>query len=344
MALCGVVAGCDSWVEMAMFCKNRLDWFRKFLELPNGILSHDTFGRVFSLIDPNAFTQCFASWIRVTFALKEGAEEVIALDGKTLRRSHDRAKGIGAAHLVSVWMVHRRVILGQIKTESKSNEMKAMQEILPALSLKGTVVTIDAAGCQKKIVEQILNQGGHDVLSLKGNQGTLHKEVHLYFVSAQKDNFKGIPHATHTTVDGDHGRIETRQTIVTDDVEWFEDKARWKGLKTFAMVTATREIRGKISRETRSFISSLPMDARKIAEIVRADWGIENGLHWSLDIAFREDESRVRKGHGPANLGLLRRIAASLIKQDTAREAGVSACRKKASWNEDYLLQLLRFL
>jgi len=177
MALCGVIAGCDSWVEMAMFCKNRLDWFRKFLELPNGILSHDTFGRVFSLIDPNAFTQCFASWIRVTFALKEGAEEVIALDGKTLRRSHDRANGRGAAHMVSVWMVHRRFIPGQIKTESKSNEIKAMQEILPALSLKGIVVTIDAAGCQKKIAQQIIHQGGQYVLSLKRNQGTLHKMV-----------------------------------------------------------------------------------------------------------------------------------------------------------------------
>ena len=340
ITLCAVIAGADDWVEIAAFGKEKEQWFKTFLELPGGIPSHDTFGRVFSLINPEEFGKCFVSWIRSAFPL--GESDVIAIDGKTARRSHDRINGKSAIHVVSAWAVRNRLILGQVKTDDKSNEITAIPELLKTLDIKGCIVTTDAMGCQKEIVRQIVNQGADYVLSLKGNQGNLHKEVELFFQDAKKDGYKDVVRETHTTVDGGHGRVETRTYTVTADVDWFEEKSKWKNLTTFGMVESTREIGDQTTHETRYYISSLPCDAKRFAEAARDHWGVENSLHWCLDISFGEDESRVRSGHAPANLAIIRRFALSLIKQDPQRKIGVKASRKRAGWGNDYLLHLLR--
>lgn len=339
ISLCAVMAGADDWVEIAAFGKEKKQWFKTFLELPKGIPSHDTFGRVFSLIHPGEFAKCFANWIRSAFPM--GDSDVIAIDGKTARRSHDRANGKPPIHMVSAWAVRHRLILGQVKTEDKSNEIKAIPELLKVLDINGCVVTTDAMGCQKEIARQIVDQGADYVFSLKGNQGNLHKEVELLFEDAKKNDYKDLAHTTHTTVDGEHGRVETRSYTVTADVDWFEDKSKWKKLTTFAMVESIREIGDQTTRETRYFISSLPCDARRFAEAARDHWGVENGLHWCLDISFREDDSRVRNGHAPENLAIIRRFALSLIKNDRQRKIGVKASRKRAGWSNTYLLHLL---
>jgi predicted transposase YbfD/YdcC len=228
ITLCAVMAGADDWVEIAAFGKEKKQWFKTFLELPKGIPSHDTFGRVFSLIHPGEFAKCFANWIRSAFPM--GDSDVIAIDGKTARRSHDRANGKPPIHMVSAWAVRHRLILGQVKTEDKSNEITAIPELLKVLDINGCVVTTDAMGCQKEIARQIVDQGADYVFSLKGNQGNLHKEVELLFEDAKKNDYKDLAHATHTTVDGEHGRVETRSYTVTADVDWFEEKSKWKKL------------------------------------------------------------------------------------------------------------------
>jgi predicted transposase YbfD/YdcC len=340
ITLCAVIAGADNWVEIAAYGKEKEQWFKSFLELPEGIPSHDTFGRVFSLINPEEFGKCFVSWIRSAFPL--GESDVVAIDGKTARRSHDRINGKSAIHVVSAWAVRNRLILGQVKTDDKSNEITAIPELLKTLDIKGCVVTTDAMGCQKEIVRQIVDQGADYVLSLKGNQGNLHKEVGLFFQDAKNDGYKDVVRETHTTVDGGHGRVETRTYTVTADVDWFEEKSKWKKLTTFGMVESTREIGDQTTHETRYYISSLPCDAKRFAEAARDHWGVENSLHWCLDISFGEDDSRVRSGHAPANLAIIRRFALSLIKQDPHRKIGVKASRKRAGWGNDYLLHLLR--
>jgi predicted transposase YbfD/YdcC len=293
-----------------------------------------------SLVEPEEFGKCLGDWIREVFAV--GDRAIIAIDGKTARRSHDRANGKSAIHMVSAWAVQNHLILGQVKTEDKSNEIKAIPELLKVIDVEGCVVTIDAMGCQKEIAKQIVAQGGDYVLSLKGNQGNLHKDVELLFEKAKENNYRDLPHDTHTTVDGGHGRVETRCYTTIGDVDWFEDKSKWPKLTTFGMVESERDMGDEVTQETRYFISSLPNNAKGFAEAARGHWGIENSLHWCLDVAFREDDSRVRKGHGPTNLAIINRFALSLIKQDPARKIGVKACRKRAGWDTGYLLHLLR--
>ncbi len=340
ITLCAVIAGADDWVEIAAFGKEKEQWFKTFLELPGGIPSHDTFGRVFWLINPEEFAKCFVSWIRSAFPM--GDSDVIAIDGKTARRSHDRINGKSAIHVVSAWAVRNRVILGQVKTEDKSNEITAIPELLKVLDINGCVVTTDAMGCQKEIARQIVDQGADYVLSLKGNQGNLHKEVELLFDDAKKNDYQDLAHETYTIVEGGHGRVETRSCTVIADVDWFEEKSKWKKLTTFGMVESTREIGDQTTQETRYFISSLPCDAKRFAEAARDHWGVENSLHWCLDISFREDDSRVRNGHAPENLAIIRRFALSLIKQDPQRKIGIKASRKRAGWSSHYLLHLLK--
>jgi predicted transposase YbfD/YdcC len=339
ITLCAVIAGADDWVEIASFGKEKEQWFRTFLELRQGIPSHDTFGRLFSLINPEEFAKCFASWIRSALPMTDS--DVIAIDGKTARRSHDRANGKPAIHMVSAWAVRNRLILGQVKTEDKSNEITAIPELLKLLDINGCVVTTDAMGCQKKIAKQIVKQGADYVFSLKGNQGNLLKDVELLFEDAKKDDYKKLSHETYTTVDGGHGRVETRKYTIIADVDWFAEKSKWENLTTFGMVESTREMGDQTTQETRYFISSLPCDAKRFAEAARDHWGVENSLHWCLDISFREDDSRVRKGHAPENLAIIRRFALSLIKHDPLRKIGVKASRKRAGWSNDYLLHLL---
>lgn len=340
ITVCAVICGAEDWADVVDYTEAKLDWLKTFLELPNGIPSHDTFGRVMSLIEPEQFGKCMVDWIRDVFGAD--VKGTVAIDGKTARRSHDRANGRSAIHMVSAWAVENHLILGQVKTDDKSNEINAIPELLKTIDVKGSVVTIDAMGCQKEIAKQIVEQGGDYVFSLKGNQGNLHKDVELLFEKAREDNFKDLPHDTHTTVDGGHGRIETRHYTTTDYVEWFEEKSKWPKLTTFGMVESERDMGDHNTKEMRYFISSLPSEAKRFGEAVRGHWGIENGLHWSLDVAFREDDSRVRKGHGPTNLAIINRFALSLIRQDPTRKVGVKVCRKRAGWKNDYLLYLFR--
>lgn len=338
MALCAVIAGADDWVEIAAYAKAKEGWFKEVLKFEGGIPSHDTFGRVFALLNPDAFAKCYIDWVR---ALVNIPDEVVAIDGKTLRRSHDRANGKSAIHMVNAWALHHGLVLGQVKTEAKSNEITAIPELLKLLDLKGSVVTIDAMGCQKEITTQIVEQEADYVLSLKGNQGNLHKEVELLFEDAKNDGFKNLTYDSLTTVDGDHGRIETRRYTTVADVDWFEEKEKWTKLTTFGMIESEREVNGHITSETRYFISSLPNDAKRFAEAARGHWAVENNLHWCLDIAFREDDSRARSGNAQENLATIRRLALNLIKQDSQRKIGVKASRKRAGWDMDYIKNLL---
>ena len=329
-------------MELEEFGIAKEEWFRTFLELPNGIPSHDTFGRFFAALNPDAFSQCFMSWIASVAEVTKG--KVVAIDGKTIRRSFDRASSKSAVHIVSAWLAANRMVLGQVRTEEKSNEITAIPRLLELLSLTGCIVTIDAMGCQKNIVQAIVNQNADYVIGLKGNQGTLHDEVRALFDDAEKSDFRDLQHDAAQTVEKDHGRIETRRCVVTSYVDWFADKEHWAGLRSFAMVESQRVIGGKTSSERRYFISSLPgLDAAQMLHAVRTHWSIENDLHWSLDVAFREDESRVRIDNAAENTATLRKVALTLLKQDQTTKAGIAARRKKAGWSHPYLLSLLGF-
>ena len=339
IAICAVICGADTWEDIELFGEAKHEWLKQFLELPNGIPSHDTFGRVFSIISPVEFQRSFLNWIK---AISESIErEVVAIDGKTSRRSYDKSKGKGAIHMVSAWATANRVVLGQVKTEDKSNEITAIPELLDILALNGCIVTIDAMGCQKNISAKIIEKGADYVLALKGNQGTLHEDIKLFFQDAKETSFKDIHHDFYETIDGDHGRIETRRYSIVSDIEWLEGKADWKEIKSIGMVESEREIGDKVTKETRYYISSLPSNAKLFGDAVRKHWGIENSLHWVLDVVFREDECRIRKGYAAENFAVLRHIALNLIREEKSIKRGAKGKRLKAGWDNDYLSKIL---
>jgi len=335
-AICAVISGAEHWVEMEQFAKEKQAWLSQYVDFPHGIPSHDTFGRVFALLNSKEFQRGFLNWTEVIHTKTEG--EVIAIDGKTIRRSHDRSNGKEALHLVHAWASENHVLLGEIETDTKSNEITAIPKLLKLLDVKGCIVTIDAMGCQKKIAAEIIQQGGDYVLALKGNQETLHEEVKLYW----KDETLKQEAAVYETVEKDHGRIEKRTYRITSDIDWMDAKSEWTNLKSIGMVESERIIAEQSGTEQRYYLTSLEANAEEFARAVRAHWGVENGLHWVLDICFREDECRVRQGHAAENFALLRRMALNLLKTDKTSKVGIKARRLKAGWSTRYLESVLR--
>lgn len=342
IAICGAICGADNWVEIEFFGTCKEPWFRTFLELPNGIPSHDTFGEVFARLDPEEFQRSFIEWVQAVAEITQ--DQVIAVDGKTVRRSHDRSAGKQAIHMVNAWASAAGVALGQVKVEDKTNEITAIPKLLRLLDVSGCIVTIDAIGCQREIAQQIVEAGADYVLAVKENQGRLSEDVQDLFAGAEAFAYEDVPHETWQGINKGHGRIEKRECWTIADPEalsYIRDRDAWPNLKSVVKITAHRSMGEERSTQTRYFISTLPGDAQRLARAVRVHWGIENSLHWVLDIAFREDESRVRKDHGPQNLAILRQMALNLLKQETTLRASIRSKRLNAGWKEDYLLKIL---
>ena len=342
IAICAVICGADSWVYVEMFGKSKEEWFRSFLDLPNGIPSHDTFGDVFSRLDPDRFQECFMEWSQAVAGLLPG--EVVAIDGKTVRRSHDKRAGKQAIHLVSAWAAANTLTLGQVKTDQKSNEITAIPRLLELLELNGCIVTIDAMGCQKEIAQGILDRGADYLLAVKENQGRLYQDVRDLFDGAEELGWDGVPYDYATTLNKGHGRIERRECWAISDpscLGYLSTGGDWPGLCSVVKVVGRRDTDTGITVQPRYYISSLDVSAERLLEAVRAHWSIENSLHWSLDVTFREDQSRVRKDHSSQNMATLRQISHNLLKRETSLKVGIQGKRLQAGWREDYLLKVL---
>jgi predicted transposase YbfD/YdcC len=340
LALCATLGGANGWADIERFGKAKLDFFRQFLPLPNGIPAHDTFGRVFARLDPAALLACIQRWLAAFRAAAE--RELVAIDGKTLRGSFDTAAEQGPLQLVSAWATEARLVLGQVAVATHSNEITAIPLLLELLDLRGCIVTIDAMGCQKEIAAAIRAREADYVLAVKGNQGTLYEDLSTFFLDCLEQDFAGVPHRRCRTIDDQHGRHEARYYTVAAVPEAIRRRHDWCDLRSVGMVYAERSVGGaEPEGETRFFISSLAPKVRAFARAVRGHWDIENRLHWSLDVTFAEDQSRVRKDHGPANLGMLRRLALSILQQDTSSKDSLRGKRLSAGWDEERLLKLL---
>jgi predicted transposase YbfD/YdcC len=346
IAICGLLCRAETFNEMEDFGNAKYDWFKTFLALPNGIPSHDTFNRVFSALDPEEFLEAFLNW---TQGLRQAVpDEIVAMDGKALRRALTADQN--PKYIVSAWAEENGLVLGQLKVDEKSNEITAVPQLLRVLELKGCIVTLDAMGCQKNIAKEIKEADAEYVLALKGNQNTLHREVKEFLDDAVAESKAGRPLGappeakelvSKKIVEKDHGRLETREYFQSAELDWLADRLKWEGLQTVGLVQATREIHGQISTERRYYLSSLPLDIERFARAVRGHWGIENKLHWVLDVHLGEDQSRARSGYAAENLATLRRFAINLLKSEKTKKRGIRGKQNNASWDHAYLLKLL---
>ena len=348
IAVCTLLCAGESFNDMEDFGHAKQDWFKTFLRLRNGIPSHDTFNRVFAALDPKQFLECFLAW---TQSVREAVgQEIVALDGKALRRALNQDQSV--KYIVSAWAEGNGLVLGQLKVADKSNEITAAPQLLRVLELSGCIVTIDAMGCQKKIAKEIIEADADYVLALKGNQETVHEEVQTFLDAtlAEKQGprlpgaklSRAAAHlATMETVEKDHGRVETRRYFQSVELDWFADRPKWEGLQSVGLVEAIREVQGKTTVERRYYLSSLPLGVETFARAVRGHWGVENKLHWTLDVCFREDQSRARAGYAAENLATLRRLALNLLKREKTKKRGIRGKMLNASWDHPYLLRLL---
>jgi predicted transposase YbfD/YdcC len=339
IAICAVICGANDWQQIATFGRQRRAWLRRFLRLPNGIPCHDTFERTFERLNPRAFAAAFARWMRaVADAL--GVEH-IAIDGKTLRRSAAPTRGLGPLHLVSAWAAKNHLALGQVAVDGKSNEITAIPQLLELLDLQGALVTIDAMGCQKAIAEKIVAGGGNYVLTVKENHEHLYEDIQQSFIDACEKDFAGLKHDTYEARERGHGREEYRCYTVLHHTEGLRDAEAWAGLKTIGMCYTERTVEGKTSDELRYFIGSTVASARFYGQALRHHWGIENGLHWQLDVTFREDNSRIQARNGATNFALLRKLALTLLKRHPAKES-IACKRLHAALDVNFLHEVIQ--
>jgi len=343
LCLLAVLAGAETFVDIALFGRKKLGFLRRFRPFAEGTPAHDHLGDILAALDAGQFQRCFIAWVA---ALTGASEGVIAIDGKTVRRSHHKNSGKAAIHMVSAFAARQRLVLGQIKVAEKSNEIVAIPKLLDMLAIEGAIITIDAMGCQREIAQKIIDKKADYVLALKGNQGSLHEDVEVFVAEQKAKGFKDTKISRDETVDGDHGRIETRTTTVIHDVAWLQDRHDWPGLKSVIIVDSIREIPGpspgtdKIERETRFYITSLILLAGLLGPIIRSHWAIENSLHWVMDMVFRDDECRVRTDHAPANFCTIKHIAHNLIRKAPG-EGSLRLTRKAAGWDDDCLASLV---
>jgi len=337
IVICASLCGADTWNDIEAFGKAKESWFRRYIALPHGIPSHDTMARVFSKLVPDEINRRFTTWVQAVNPQQN--QEIVNIDGKCVRRSHDKANGKSAIHMVSAWANKAGLILGQQRVDEKSNEITAIPELLELLELEGCVVTIDAMGTQTNIAKKITESKADYVLALKGNQGTLKDDVALYFQDLPQKASDDVDY--YRSVDKDHGRIEVRECWVTNNIDWIERKEKWMGLESLCAIRATRIIGDHETQETRYYISSLAVSARDMGEIVRAHWGVENSLHWVLDMVFREDECRKRKDNSAENFAIIRHIALNLLKQEKTCKRSIAGKRLLAGWDETYLGKVL---
>ena len=339
IALCGTIAGADDFVTMIAWAGQHKDWLAQFLDLSRGIPSHDCLNMLFRRLKPEQFERCLLSWLAALHDTSGGT--LVAIDGKTLRRSFDKATARTALHLVSAWVVSQKLSIASVAVESKSNEITAIPELLELIELSGALVTIDAMGCQAEIAQAIVSGDGDYILAVKGNQPTLHRGIVEHFLDQMGDDFARVEVSRHETKEKGHGREEHRTYYVVDVPEGLPDAWRWKGLVQIGMAVSQTLRGGKVCDDVRYFILSRRLTARRFGTLIRGHWGIENSLHWQLDVSFGEDQNRTRKDHAAANLGGLRRTALSLLKNQTSQKVGVKNRRLIAAWNTEYLRKVL---
>jgi len=335
LCLLAVLAGAETVTDIARFGEKKLDLLRRLRPFAAGTPAHDHLGDILATLDAEAFQRCFVAWVAALIGVPEG---VVAIDGKTVRRSKGAAKD--AIHMVSAFAARQRLVLGQVKVADKANEIVAIPKLLDMLAIEGAVVTLDAMGCQRAIAQKIVDKKADYILALKGNQGALRKDVELFVAEQKARDFKDTTISRAETVDADHGRIETRAVTVIHDIEWLQEQHAWPGMKSVVIVESTREISGKTERETRFYITSLVLLANQLASLVRDHWAVENSLHWVLDMVFRDDECRLRTDHAPANFTTLKHMALNLIRRAKTKDS-IRLRRKVAAWDDEFLVSLV---